>query len=413
MYLSIANFINKKFRIDAHYFLKGGFWLSVGQSLTIICGIVTTALFAHYLPEAQYGIYRYLVSLSALATALSLTGLGQSILQATSKGFLNFYKETLRINLLYSLGISVVGLFGFGYYFLQHNEILAYGCLAIAVFQPAIVTFQNSHVFLQGQKRFRESTYLVGFKTIFVSTVSVASLLFTQDVLFLFLSFIFSSALSNFLAHQFFINKIYQTTQNDFFKKYLSYARHTSLRNVISLISLRIDAIIIFTQLGATQLAIYSIAIVIPEQIKASLKNLASLLIQKYANHDDKNLLLQSVPRRSVQLFCLLFFLTIIYIAIAPFLYGLLFPKYPEAIFLSQLYSLAFLTHILYIPHSILQVQMREETLYYLSTAGAVFLIALMLILIPLYGILGAIISTLTYRLVFTFLTFVALKKSS
>lgn len=409
---TLLTYFSKKLRIDAHHYIYGGFWLSLTQAIVIACGILTTALFAHYLSEANYGIYRYLVSLSVVLSALSLTGLGQTILQASSKKYLSFYQESFKINFLYNTGITCAGVICSAYYALHGNKILSLGCVLIALLQPLINTYQYAPTYLQAQRQFRKATITQGLKTVFISVTSIASLFFSQSIFILFLTYLLAQAIANYMAHMIFKPRAQEPTPKEIYEKYISYAKHSSVRNVISLVSLRLDSIIIFTQLGGAQLAIYSIATVVPEQIKAALKNLAILLVQKYSNHNDMNLLLKSVPKRSLQLFFILLLLTVVYMASAPYLYHLLFPKYPEAVFYSQLYSLAFLTHILYIPNSILQVRMEEKKLYYLSTAGAVFLIVLLLVLIPHYGIVGAVMSTLLYRIVFTTLTFLSLPRN-
>ena len=410
---NLLTYVSKKLRIDAHHYIHGGFWLTLTQGIVIIFGLLTTALFARHLSEVNYGIYRYLISLAVILSSLSLTGLGQTILQASSKKYLGFYEESFKINFLYNLGIAFAGVVCAIYYFINGNSILSVGCILIALLQPIINTYQYTPTFLQGQKEFRKATITQGAKTIFISVISIASLFLSKSIFVLFLTYLLVQVVANYTAHLIFKPHTFVPTPKEVYEKYISYTKHSSVRNIISLISLRLDSIIIFTQLGAAQLAIYSIAIVVPEQIKGALKNLATLLVQKYSNHTDMNVLLKSVPKRSWQLFFILLLLTIIYIASAPYLYHLLFPKYPEAVFYSQLYALAFLTHILYIPSSILQVRMEEKKLYYLSTAGSIFLIILLLVLIPKFGILGAVISTLLYRVIFTALTFLSLPKTS
>ena len=138
MYVAFANFLQKKLNFDAHYFLKGGFWLGLTQAITILGGLATSILFAHYLTPESFGIYRYLIGLSALFAAFSLTGLGQSILQTAAKGYYNFYAETLKMNFLYSLIISITATIGSLYYALNENFLLAGGCLSIALLQPLI-----------------------------------------------------------------------------------------------------------------------------------------------------------------------------------------------------------------------------------------------------------------------------------
>jgi O-antigen/teichoic acid export membrane protein len=397
MYTHLADFLHKKYRIDAHYFLKGGFWLSVGQAATIGFGLITTALLAHFLTPTDYGVYRYLISISVILSAFSLSGLGQSITQTAAKKYEGFYTATLKINFLYSLAITAAGLVGFGYYWIKGNELLALGCLLVAIFQPAITVYQNTSSLLQGSQRFRESTTLHLLRTSLSTVISVVTLLLTKNVLLLFASYLLANLFINVLSHLLYRPRTTEVPE-DILKKYLAYAKHTSVRNVISNIAQRADMIIVFTQLGAAELALYSIATVIPEQIKGSFKNLASLLLPKYAKHESHNIIMQGLPKRSLQLFVVLTLITVGYIICAPFVYSLFFPKYPDAGFLSQLLALSFPGMVAILPASLLQSQLKERRLYEVQTLETITTILCSLILTVQFGVIGAVLSKVLAR---------------
>ncbi len=410
LYEFLANKIENKLRIDARYFIKGGFWLSLGQIITILLGLITTALLAQHLTENDYGIYKYLLGILSLLSSFSLTGLGQSILQATAKKYYGFYHETFSVNFKYSLFISLFSIIGAVYYLINTNVTLAIGCLLIAVFQPLISTYQFTPAHLQGARKFKESTILNMGRIFFISTVTLITLFYTKNILILFLTYLLGQFVSNIASNSIFLTP-HNETPKEIFDKYINYAKHTSARNIISNIAQRADTIIIFTQYGAIELAIYSIATVVPEQIKGSLKNLASLLLPKYAAHTDLEKIKKSVPKRSLQLFVILLSITILYILTAPYIYELIFPKYPEAIFYSQLSALAFPTFILFIPFSIIQSQLNEGALYRLTLYSSIFQIITIFVGILTFGIIGAIIARIIYRIFFTITVYSYLKK--
>ena len=405
MYTNFANYIEKTFRIDAHYFLKGGFWLTLGQFVSIFFGLITTVLFAHFLSEADYGVYRYLIGIAALLSSFSLTGLGQSILQTAAKKYYGFYKETLKLNFLYNLPITLISLIGTAYYWFNGNATLAIGCALISILQPIINTFQFIPLFLLGSKRFKESTTLQTVRVFAISIVSVIALLMTQSILILFAVYLISYLLTNLISHL-----IYKAegepTPIDIKAKYIKYAKHTSVRNIIANISQRADLILVFTQLGAVELAIYTIATIIPEQIKGSVKNLSALLLAKYANHPDPSQLRKSVPKRSLQLFTILSVITFLYILISPYVYQLIFPKYETAIFLSQLIALSLPTAVAIIPFGILQAEMKERQLYSINLIFSIGTLLLMLVLTLAFGLIGAVAAKILSRYFNLFLNY-------
>jgi O-antigen/teichoic acid export membrane protein len=397
MYSPLANFLQKTFRFDAHYFLRGGFWLISSQFILIIFGLATSVFFANYLEETEFGKYRYLISISIILSSFSLSGLGQSILQTAIKKYYYFYTESVRLSLIYNLGISFSGIIGAIYYFINENITLAIGCLLIAILQPVITTFSFVPGFLQGQKKFRESTFTQVLKSLLVAISSLVGLYFTHNILILFFIYLSSQALTGFISHF-----LYRPAKNtgelytqEIKNQYISYAKHTSIRNIISTIAFRLDSVLLFTSLGALELAVYTIATQIPEQIKGSFKNLSSLLFPKYSNHSDIKTIKISIAKKSLQLFIILVAISIIYSMIAPFLYKLLFPKYLDAIFYSQLFSIAFPAYIYYLPLTALMSQLDDKKLYAFHIKTSIFQIFVTIAFVYTSGLLGAIIANL------------------
>ena len=325
---AFATYLGKKLKFDAHYFVRGGFWLSLSQLITILAGILTTSLFAKYLTESEYGTYRYLLTLVAIFSYFSLTGIGQSLLQAAAKGFNNFYKESFKTNLLYNSGVVISAFCGFIYYFLNENIVLSLGCLLIMLLQPVINLFQYTPTTLIGSKKFKESTLLQSLKTVFVTSTALASILVTQNVLILFSAYLVANALVNLISTWYFR----QTTENNVTplkqqNKLITYAKGTTVRHLILNLSGKLDIVILFTQVGAMEVAAYSIATLIPDQVRGFVKNMSQMLVPKYSQTENTAIILKSFPKRSLQIFILSAICTLVYIATSPIIYSLLFPK--------------------------------------------------------------------------------------
>ena len=395
MHSRLADYLANKYRIDAHYFLKGGFWLTFTQAVVILTGLLVTALFAHILTETDYGSYRYLIGLAIIFSSFSLTGLGEAILQATAKKHFHFYRETTVLNFLYSLPVVIIGLGGSLYYWLNGNTTLGAGCLFIAILQPIINTFQYTPAFLQGSKRFAASTVVQSLRTILVAASTSAALFFTQSVLTIFLTFLVSSVLINIVFYLLYNIAVSARTPDKIRKQYLTYAKNTSFRNFISAIGFRLDTVILFTRFSAIELAVFTIATIIPEQIKATFKSLASLVLPKYAVHPNPEMIKKGIPRRSIQLFLVLCLVTAGYILAAPYIYELFFPKYSEAVIYSQLFALSFPAYAYYVPLTLFMAKLDEKKLNDFHIHTGILQIIIALLLVYPFGIIGAIIARL------------------
>jgi O-antigen/teichoic acid export membrane protein len=413
-YNLLANQIENRFRIDAHYFLSGGFWLLIAQASTVLSSLLVAVFFAKILPESDYGIYRYIVGLAALISAFSLTGIGQAILQASSQGYEYFIKESIPITLKWSLGITISSLLGSAYYFLQDNNLLSISCVLIAFLHPVSQFFQNTLSYLYGKTKFKTGAMMQIIKSVFVSITSLISIFLTNDILTLLAIYFSSQAISAIFCHLiYYSNKTTSSkTPPEIFGKYINYAKHSSYRNALGLIAIRLDTVLVFQLLGAKELALFSIATLLPEHISGSFKNLQTLLLPKYAKHESINTIKTTIPRRSFHFLLLLIVFTAIFIIIIPFVYTLLFPKYIDAIPYVQLLALSFPSSVFLIPLGAIQSQRMEKELYIYNVVTSLIQIVSLLILIFVFGLLGAIISRILTQYSRTLIAYMLLYKN-
>jgi len=110
-------------------------------------------------------------------------------------------------------------------------------------------------------------------------------------------------------------------------------------------------------------------------------------------------------------------FLTVvitIYILLAPFFFNLFFPTYTQSIIYSQVLAISVIFAILgTIPYAFLESHGSKKSLYTYNIIGNIFSIATLLILIPFYGLWGAIIARFTTRIVSYLLLILLIKKES
>lgn len=183
MFDKTLTYLGRKFELDIHYFVRGGFWLFLSQVIIVSGSLLGTIVFARILSETEYGLYRYLGALAVLFGTFSLSGIGQSILQTASKGHQNFFPYAIKLSLVYNIGITISALIGTIYYYFNSNLLLAIGCILIALFQPFIAAFQNTTPLLQGLRRFKESTFLQAIKVVFITCTGLLIILLTTNVL--------------------------------------------------------------------------------------------------------------------------------------------------------------------------------------------------------------------------------------
>ncbi|MCK5096134.1 MAG: oligosaccharide flippase family protein [Candidatus Pacebacteria bacterium] len=387
---------NKYFKTDLSYLLKNGSWLFAGQIISILSLLLLAMVFAQKLSPETYGTYKYILSTIGIFASISLSGLGITIIQSTAKGFEGLFRKSPKIYLKWSLPFFVLTLGGAVYYYLQGNMILA-GSLAIgSILSPIFQSFNFFPHFLMGKKDFKTNTFLSISKNIFITIALIAVLFTTKNLFILIVAYFLLHTIFNVCAY--FYTSIKYKPNKNLSGEELSYAKHLSLMNILVTIAMHIDSILIFHFLGATQLAVYSFAILIPEQIKGILKNLTSLVLPKYS----KNSLTTIKKNIQHKMFLLGITISLIiytYILLAPSLYKLLFPIYTSSILYSQFFSIGLLGIIASLPIAALQAHTSIKELYKLNTFFSVIKILLLITLTPFYGIWGALASILITRI--------------
>lgn len=395
------------FRTDMVYLAKGGFWLGIGQATTIITVLITSVAFANLIPPEVYGQYKYVLSMAGIIVAFSLSGMGTAVTQAVARGFEGSLKLEHRETLIWGLGMTAVAWGVAIYYFLNDNNFLAYSMLAVGLFQPLLNSANLFNSFLYGKKSFKESVLLHVIRSILFVLVIVSTLFLTDDPLLIVIVY--------FTIHTVVANIFYFTTKhkhkpnNHIDPKTSSYGKHLSVMYALAAIAYQIDKLLVFHFLGATQLAIYVFAIAIPDQLKASLKSLSDLILPKFAEKNKLEDLRTSVASKTLRAALLFSLITIVYIAIAPYLFSILFPAYSESVIYSQIFALSFITTINFLPVSALNSQMQSKLLYKLNISTAIIQISSMVIGVYYWGIMGIIVARVLTRTIHVTLAYVLL----
>jgi O-antigen/teichoic acid export membrane protein len=383
--------------LDTIYLAKGGFWISLSFFINSVLSLAPVIIFANFLPKEAYGTYKYILSLSGSLSFLTLTGMNMAVTQATAKfGSTEILSYAIKIQLKWN---SLFFLCASGlatYYFINSNELIATGLIILAVSFPLATTLNTYGAFLSGKKDFKRiSTFGISFGLISAIALSIAGLT-TSNVINLVLIY----ALVSFVPSLFFcyrVFSIYKSTEIDKNQKaeIFHFSRQLSFMHILSNIAQYVDKLVVFHFFGAAQLAVYGLALAIPERLRGYQKTTASIMLPKLSEKNieeiDKSFYKRIFQGASVGLgFCLA------YILIAPTFYKYILPKYLESIAYSQLFSftLIFILPASYVS-SVFNAHKMVSTLYKSSLFSSTSRIALYLILGSKFGIWGLIWATL------------------
>jgi O-antigen/teichoic acid export membrane protein len=102
----------------------------------------------------------------------------------------------------------------------------------------------------------------------------------------------------------------------------------------------------------------------------------------------------------------------IVYIVLSSHLYKILFPKYHEAVILSQIVALSFPAMTALIPLSALQAHTKESELNKLNTSSSLLTIVITTLFTIFFGLVGAVAARVLSRYITLLLTYYYFLKS-
>ena len=396
------------FKTDMVYLVRGGFWLTLGQVITAISSFLLSIAFANLVPKAVYGTFRYITSVASTLNAFSLTGIGTALVRSVARG----YGGTLRHGFLLSIRWSALLVFlsftGAVYYYLRGNIALAVSLLFIGSFSPFLNASHLATYFANGKKDFKRLSIYNVVKGV-LPTMTIAGTLFaTENVVVIVLAYFISNSVAAILTYWDALRFYQPNEEKD--PELLPYSKKLSVLGILSTVAAHIDKILIFTFLGAPELAIYSVAVAFPEQIKAALRNLNFLMIPKFSERDTSDRKL-NLGGKIWKLGAVLIAIIVFYVFFSPFLFKIFFPAYKDAIFYSQVFSISILTALSMAPMSVLVAHRREKELFSINVIGSVVQIVLLFIFINLWGIMGVVVSKIITAYISTIMSFQFVKR--
>jgi O-antigen/teichoic acid export membrane protein len=392
------NLVNrlKRYKQDYDVFIKNTSWTSINQVVTILLGIILSVIFARFTSKELFGEYNFLNSMIAIVSIVAIPGLNTSMLRSISRGMDGVYVKAVKLSFMWSLlGVPILFLVG-GYYYFFNNQIIGLGLFTGAIFFPLIYSTNNWIALLQGKKKFDIfAKFSIIQSIIRTSTVILAIFSGPTNLIIIFLAFLATGAATNIIF--FFKCKQYIENQEEE-EGWRRSGYKLSFNDFVTLSYDNLDKILIGIFLGPVELAIYAIAVSIVSALKGSLIQIITVISPSIFSMEKEKLKIY-LKKTFPSLILLNIILLIVIILILPFITTLLYSqKYSDSIFFAQVYAITIpLAFILAVLNTSL-ISLREENVILVSRLlGFILMLILYVVLIPILGIMGAIIASIIY----------------
>jgi O-antigen/teichoic acid export membrane protein len=384
-------------KTDMVYLTSGGFWLFLKTGISAALALLVSVAFANLIIPETYGAYKYVFSIFGLLALFTLGGLGTSVMKSVAQGYDGTPGAILNIKIRWGLLGSIGSVAVAVYYFLNGNSELGSAFAVVAFFLPFVDTFGIWSTILTGKQLFKASVLYETITQAISALAVIIALLLSDTLWVILLSYFASMTIVRYIVYRHVI-RLY--TKNDAVDpSALKYGKHLSVLDVLSTAVEALDGILMWQFVGAAPLAVYSFAKSIPLQMSQALRRIPTLAFPKFATRDLRSMK-KGMLSKVVLLTLLLGAITIAYILAAPTLFSLLFPQYMEAVPYTQLYALTLLLFPKKLIGTALSAKGYIKQQYVNSILTLTSKVILLFVLVPRYGIPGAIVAELVTQTV-------------
>lgn len=383
--------------VNLEYYIPKLFWFGLGHIATVARSVVLSIILAYLLTKTELGQIRYVIAVFGLLELFGIPGLRQIVTIAASKKEHATIRKIIKRSMIFSLigGLAMLG-YGIWIYLFQDSS-LAWVIITSAGFLPISVYGYFGYSIVQAQENAKKFNAITAINALIVSALVLVLAFIHAEILWIILAIIGTDALYRAWVTKKELRSLTNANEN---QQTWNFGKVLGWSSVLNYIAFKMDIILLQFTHGFDAVSVYYIATALPDQLKALAEKLNIIMLPKMAKHDFSDKYKSSLFKNFIKFLFLSLLAIAIYYILAPFAFEWIYPKYPEAIFPSQIFMLSFVFiagSVLLIYHQA-QREIRAFKFYTLLTS--ITMIILCLILIPLYGIWGAVIARIATRII-------------
>lgn len=378
-------------KTDMVYLARGSFWMNSNMIIATLLSFLLSISFANLMSKEQFGMYQFFLSITAILTTFTLTGMNVSIGRSVARGFEGSFIQSIKVQLRYGMICFLLSTIISTYYFINHNLPIAVTILIIGFLIPIQNSFNTYVSFIGGKKDFRKMFWFAQAINIPYIFVMILSLFITNNPFIIICINVGFNTLANIILHFVFLH-IYKPN-NNIDPSDIHYGKYLSWVGIIGSIAGQLDKLIIFHYVGAAELAIYAFATTLPEKINIMPKTISNLASPKFATQTMENIR-NNILSKVIRIAALTLVISLIYVLFAPFIYKYLFPNYTGSILYSQIYSIMLVfSSLLTLPLSALTALQAKKEILFFNIVSPIVNISTVILMAYIYGIWGLILA--------------------
>ena len=379
-------------------------FIQIGMSL------VATYFLVRSMSKDAFGEYNMVLNMVGILTIFSLSGLNNSLMQAVARGYTGTYRATVPIAFGSSFLGSAVLLGVAGWYWMQGEAQFGQGLLIAAILFPFAYGLVQWKSVITGSGKFGQLLIHDGFTSVLTYSLIIAAvqmfpgLYVIPIVLALLVPAIYNIVLTAAKFRQIPVDAAVEE-QN------LRYGIKTTFYSGLGAIGSNLDRALLFFFMSPAALAVFVAAGRIPDLLSGAMQDVSAVLAPRMAKHE-------SYTKKLDRIFALLSLMyggIIVLFAFTalPFVVTLLFGNdYVDAIPYAQAMTCsAAIGYLANLRFRFIRSRIDARGFRDITLISSAVRFGAFLLLVPPFGLVGAVISTFIYKLALMSIVRVAIKR--
>lgn len=370
---------------------KGGLYITLGKGLSFLASFVVVTVIGNFLPRETAGSYNYIIAILGILSIATLPGMNSALARAVAKNYPGTVRPLMKTKLMFGSFGSLLAIIIGGITIMHGDTILGIALIVSAPFIPLTDTLSNiTFNFWQGKKRFDKSALMHTTYYVSLALMSIPFFIFTQSLIIIVIGVLTAQMVAGFAIYQ----SIPKTDPELVDPEAKKLGFHLTITQGIRILSSNIDRIIVFYISGPALVAVYTFAST-PILKMMQMIPIGNVALPHLSTHTFSKKIKHDLLKKTGLLFIIITPIVGILILLAPILYQLFFPKYPESVQLFQILSIS----LIFLPVGLLKSSLiafyKTKSIYLTEIIGPVLKIILMISLGIYFGLLGICIGYL------------------
>ena len=367
-------------------------WAIVNQIILSIGAFGTIVILSRFLNRDIFGEIRYIAAILAILSFFSLPGASSIVIQSASaigkKRVVQIIKDQLQWGLIATAGALVFSLF----YFLKGNVGLGYGFLVGGFFAPIANLYQMPGHLLAGLKHFKSKTFV---DTAIMSAIILGAILGTLLTHNVPGTLLFYFGIQSIATLTFLFYTVKKTPDNDATDADeildITHSRQLTIFQAPFTLLPALEKVFIFLLLGPSALAVFTIAVLPIEHMRSAFRNLLQFSVLPHFENEAKATL--SLKKWLTTASILTVGGIAVLIIFIKIILPIFFPQYIEAMPFGHILILAIIPVPLQILTLALIASRKIKDLFLYAGSLTTVNIVTFMALIPLFGLMGAVVA--------------------